>query len=145
MFKQTLLLLTLIAVTALAENCAKSVACSAECAGYKAEKPRPRIYKSCLAGCQGGISGSCSACSNTPKPHPRTNKICAKACKSSGAQVRACERRNNAQKSVPAPAAAPPAEQVDRRLEETTATATATATSGRQWPITRTKMAGGYV
>ena len=80
----------LLATSAAAAEC--NVDCRAECAGYSAEKPRPRIFNACITGCESGKKGQCSKCSSVPKPHPRTNKICGKACKSSGKQMRACER-----------------------------------------------------
>jgi hypothetical protein len=94
------LLFTLLTVSAFAAEC--NIDCKANCAAFRAEKPRPRIYNACITGCESGKKGQCSACNSVPKPHPRTNKICGKACKTAGTQLRKCNRakRGEAQAAV---------------------------------------------
>jgi len=115
-----LLLILTLAVCTTAQNCLSQIKCSAECAPYRADKPRPRIYQSCLAGCNGGLKGSCSVCNTMPKPHPRTNKICSKACKNSGSQLRKCEKtkaKDEQVKREQSETQQAPTESVERRLE----------------------------
>ena len=118
-----LLLILTLAVCTTAQNCLSQIKCSAECAPYRADKPRPRIYQSCLAGCNGGLKGSCSVCNKMPKPHPRTNKICSKACKNSGSQLRKCEKtkaKDEQVKREQSETQQAPTESVERRLETET-------------------------
>ena len=68
-------------------------ACKKQCGPYRKQRPAPRMFNACLAGCNAGraVHANCgAACKNQPLPRPTTSQICSQQCSAMNRRVRSC-------------------------------------------------------
>merc|ERR1719174_2226200 len=82
-------------------------ACKQQCSAYRKQRPAPRMFNACLAGCNAGrsVHANCgAACKNQPLPRPTTGQICSQQCSAMNLRIRNClnqqHRQEKAEKEV---------------------------------------------